>query len=203
MSESSLKKFSKNLKKRLTIIRIWCILRYMRLRIVINLNCMPSQAKNENFLRMKSNMSRTQVVLIVTFLLGLGAICQAQGESIWERETLTNGFWGLNDELADSGIELGFGITNIYQSNIKGGTGTHNRRGRFNGSYDLETWADLQELLGFENGNVYMLVEGGWPDAEGIDAASVGSAFGVNADTGSNKTIKDAVVFGLRAQIML
>jgi len=148
---------------------------------------MPSQAEDENLSQKKPNMSRTQAVLIVTFILGLGAICQAQGESIWERETLTNGFWGLNDELADSGIELGFGITNIYQSNVKGGTGTHNRRGRFNGSYDLEMWADLQKLLGFETGNIYMLVEGGWPDAEGIDAASVGSAFGVNADAVGNQ----------------
>ena len=148
---------------------------------------MPSQAETENLSRNGFNMSGTQAVFIVTFLLGLGAICQAQDESIWERETLTNEFWGLNDELADSGIELGFGITNIYQSNVKGGTSTHNRRGRFNGSYDLEMWADLQKLLGFETGNIYMLVEGGWPDAEGIDAASVGSAFGVNADAVGNQ----------------
>jgi len=134
-------------------------------------------------------MSRTQGVLIVTFLLRLAPICQAENDSIWERETLTNGFWGLNDSLADSGIELGFGINSIYQANVKGGTSTHARRGRHSGSYDLELSADLQKLLGFETGSIYMLVEGGWPDAEGIDGSSVGSAFGVNADTIGNEAI--------------
>lgn len=130
---------------------------------------------------------RTQIVLSVTFLLGLAGICRAEGESLWQRETLTDGFWGLNDQLADSGIEVGFGITNVYQANVKGGTSTHSRRGRHSGSYDLELWADLQKLLGFETGSIYMLVEGGWPDAEGIDGSSVGSAFGVNADAIGNQ----------------
>jgi len=134
-------------------------------------------------------MSRTQAVLIVTFLLGLAPICQAENGSIWERETLTNGFWGLNDQLEDSGIELGFGITSIYQANVKGGTSTHARRGRHSGSYDLELSADLQKLLGFEMASIYMLVEGGWLDAEGIDGSSVGSAFGVNADAIGNEAI--------------
>jgi porin len=132
-------------------------------------------------------MSRTQAVLVVTFLLGLAGLCRAQGESIWEQETLTNGFWGLNDRLANSGIELGFGITSIYQINAHGGAGTNNRRGRHSGSYDLELSADLQKWLGFKTGSIYTLVEGGWPDAEGIDAASVGSAFGVNADAVGNQ----------------
>ncbi len=132
-------------------------------------------------------MSRTQAVLIVTFLLGLAGFCRAEGENIWEQQTLTNGFWGLNDRLADSGIELGFGITSIYQINAHGGASTNQRRGRHSGSYDLELSADLQKLLGFEMGSIYMLVEGGWPDAEGIDAASVSSAFGVNADAIGNQ----------------
>ncbi|MCK4789214.1 MAG: carbohydrate porin [Desulfobacteraceae bacterium] len=134
-------------------------------------------------------MSRTQIVLSITFLLGLAGICRAEGESLWQRETLTDGFWGLNDQLADSGIEVGFGITNVYQANVKGGTSTHSRRGRHSGSYDLELSADLQKLLGFETGSIYMLVEGGWPDAEGIDASSVGSAFGVNADAIGNEAM--------------
>jgi porin len=131
-------------------------------------------------------MGRTKTVLRVAFLLGLAGICQAENDSIWEQNTLTNGFWGLNDQLADSGIEAGFGMTNVYQANVKGGTSTHARRGRHSGSYDLELSADLQKLLGFETGGIYMLVEGGWPDAEGIDALSVGSAFGVNADAIGN-----------------
>ena len=134
-------------------------------------------------------MGRTKTVLRVAFLLGLAGICQAENDSIWEQETLTSGFWGLNDQLADSGIEAGFGMTNVYQTNVKGGTSTHARRGRYSGSYDLELSADLQKLLGFETGSIYLLVEGGWPDAEGIDALSVGSAFGVNADAIGNETM--------------
>jgi len=38
-------------------------------------------------------------------------------QSIWQHETLTNGFWGLNDKLADNGIELALGVTQIYQQN--------------------------------------------------------------------------------------
>ena len=134
-------------------------------------------------------MSRTKTVLSVCFLPGLAGICQAEGNNIWEQETLTNRFWGLNDQLTDDGIELSFSITGIYQANVKGGTSTHARRGRHSGSYDLELSAGLQKLLGFETGSVYMLVEGGWPDAEGIDASSVGSAFGVNADAIGNEAM--------------
>jgi porin len=136
-----------------------------------------------------TSMSKKQIVLSVMFLLGLAGICRAEGENLWQRETLTNGFWGLNDQLADSGIELVFGITNVYQVNTHGGTSTHNHRGRHSGSYDLELSADLQKLLGFETGSIYMLVEGGWPDAEGIDGSSVGSAFGVNADAIGNEAM--------------
>ena len=134
-------------------------------------------------------MSRTKAVLNVIFLLGLAGICRAEGESLWQRETLTDCFWGLNDQLADSGLEVGFGITDVYQTNAKGGTSTHNHRGRHSGSYDLELSADLQKLLGLETGSIYMLVEGAWPDAEGIDGSSVGSAFGVNADAIGNEAM--------------
>lgn len=47
--------------------------------------------------------------------------------------------------MADSGIELGFGITNVYQANVKGGTSTHSHRDRHSGSYDLEMWVDFGE----------------------------------------------------------
>jgi porin len=134
-------------------------------------------------------MNIKQTVLDGVFLLGLAGICGAEGENLWQRETLTYGFWGLNDQLADSGIELGIGISNVYQINTQGGTSTHARRGRHSGSYDLELSADLQKLLGFETGSIYMLIEGGWPDAEGIDASSVGSAFGTNAGAVGNDAI--------------
>ena len=140
---------------------------------------------------MKGIESRISVFLCTVASLTMVGICQGQANEndIWNRDTLTNGFWGLNDQLADEGIELGFGITNVYQANIKGGTSTHARRGRHSGSYDLELSVDLQKLLGFETGGIYMLVEGGWPDAEGIDESSVGSYFGVNADAIGNNAM--------------
>ena len=143
----------------------------------------------------RMNMEKARVLLTLLLLLSLTSILQADStepnvaddpHDIWRQKTLTGGFWGLNDELADKGIEVGFGVTSIYQANVKGGTSTHARRGRHSGSYDLELSADLQKLLGFETGSISMLVEGGWPDAEGIDAGSVGSAFGVNADAIGN-----------------
>jgi len=138
---------------------------------------------------MKAIESGISVFLCTVAFLIMVGICQGQANEndIWNRDTLTNGFWGLNDKLADEGIELGFGITSVYQTNVRGGTGTHARRGRHSGSYDLELSVDLQKLLGFETGSVYLLVEGGWPDAEGIDESSVGSYFGVNADAIGNQ----------------
>lgn len=134
-------------------------------------------------------MKKLSVFLSAVAFLTLEGICQAENDSIRERQTLTNGFWGLNEELADKGIELGFGITNVYQANVKGGTGTHNQKGRYTGSYDLELSADLQKLLGFEKGSLFLHLEGGWPDTEGIDEPSVGSYFGVNADAIGNDNI--------------
>ena len=144
-------------------------------------------------------MNKTNNLLgIVILLVSLG-ICDAQNDSIRERQTLTEGFWGLNNQLADNGIEMGFNVTNIYQAGVRGGVSTHRRAGRYSGSYDLELSADLQKLLGFETGSIYMLVEGGWPDAEGIDAVSVGSAFGVNADAIGNQgpVVKELYYQGL------
>ena len=133
-------------------------------------------------------MNKARVLSGLVFLLVVMGLCSAEhGGDVWNSDTLTDGFWGLNDQLADDGIEIGFGITSIYQADVKGGLSTHNKRGRFNGSYDLEMWLDMRKLLGFETGSVYMLVEGGWPDAEGIDVASLSSAFGVNADAVGNQ----------------
>jgi porin len=124
-------------------------------------------------------------------LLGLIGICQAESEesrkgtffsNICRRETLTDGFFGLNDQLSDSGIELCLGITNIYQQNVHGGISTHRRAGHHSGSYDLELSAGLHKLLGIEGASLFVHAEGGWPKSGGIDEASVGSVFGVNSD---------------------
>ena len=134
-------------------------------------------------------MNRTRVLLSVMMLLSLAGVCYGEHDDIWGRKTLTNGFFGLNDELADSGIELGLSATQIYQQNVRGGISTHRRAGRYSGSYDFELSADLQKLLGFESGSLLLHLEGGWPDTEGIDGVSVGSAFGVSADAIGNRTM--------------
>jgi len=127
--------------------------------------------------------------LCIVILLSFIEICQAKQNSIWERETLTNGFESVNNNLVNSGIEIGFGITSIYQSNVKGGTSTHNRRGRHSGSYDLELTADMQRLLGAKGGILYIHTEGRWSKSGGIDSPSVGSTFGVNADGGARRSM--------------
>lgn len=127
-------------------------------------------------------------------LLILVRVCQAGNEqgqidNIWEGETLTNGFFGLNDELADKGIEVALGVTNIYQQNVRGGISRHRRAGRYTGSYDLELSADLQRLFGVVGASLYMLTEGVWSKSAGIDGPSVGSVFGVNGDARARRSM--------------
>jgi len=117
-------------------------------------------------------MNTTRTLLITVILLVSVRFCQAGNERhggghsshIWNRETLTDGLFGFNDGLADSGMKLGLSATQIYQSNVKGGLSTHSHRGRYSGSYDLELSGDLQRLLGIEGLSFYMLAEGSWPD---------------------------------------
>jgi len=97
--------------------------------------------------------------------------------------------------LTESGIEVELGITSIYQQNAHGGLSTHRQAGRHTGSYDLEISADLERLLGFEGGGLFVHVEGGWPDTAGIDGGSVGSVFGVNADAIGNRTMDVVELF--------
>lgn len=129
--------------------------------------------------------------------------------NIWEREMLTNGFFGFADSLAEEGIEAELGVTSIYQHNVHGGLSTHRRAGRNSGSYDLEVSADLQKLLGFENASCYIHVEGGWPDTGGIDEGSVGSVFGANTDAIGNRAMDivelfyEGAIFGDALNLMI
>ena len=148
-------------------------------------------------------MNKVRILLIATVLLCVVGLCHplkseahsqatdgltafstpvvAGPDDIWQRETLTNGFGGLNDSLADKGIEVALGLTNIYQQNTHGGISTHRRQGRHTGSYDLEISSDLQKLLGVEGGTLYVHTEGSWSRSD-IDATSVGSVFKANID---------------------
>ena len=61
------------------------------------------------------------IIAMVIVVLTFTQVAVAEGD-IWERDTITDGFWGLNDRIADSGLELALGVTNVYQQNISGGT---------------------------------------------------------------------------------
>ena len=142
-------------------------------------------------------MDRTGILLTVVFLPAIVSVSQAEHATskqtdypgIWQQETLTEGFFGLADSLADTGIELQLSATQIYQQNVRGGISTHRRAGRLSGSYDLELSADLEKLLGIEGGSVFMLTEGVWSKSAGIDGPSVGSAFGVNGDARNRRSM--------------
>jgi len=135
-------------------------------------------------------MNKVRILLGLVLLLVIMDVCSAEHVGdVRYSDTLTGGFWGLNDQLADDGIEIGFGITNIYQANVKGGLSTHNKRGRYSGSYDLELTADTQKLFSIEGGSLYVHGEGWWSKSGGIDGPSIGSAFGVNGDAGSRETL--------------
>jgi len=85
--------------------------------------------------------------------------------------------------LADTGpFSFEFGLTNIYQQNMRGGLSTNDGRGRFAGSYDVEMTTDLKRLFGIDNAELFAHIEGFWSKTEGIDSVSVGSFFGVNGD---------------------
>ena len=122
-------------------------------------------------------MKKLRILLSILTLSSSAGICEAE-----------------NGTVAYSGVELTLSTTQIYQQNVRGGISRHRRAGRYTGSYDLEVSADLRKLLGFESGSLFVHIEGGWPDTEGIDGVSVGSAFGVNADAIGNRTM-DVVEF--------
>ncbi|MHC4759398.1 MAG: carbohydrate porin [Planctomycetota bacterium] len=128
-------------------------------------------------------MGKRKFIIIVIFVLSFSIFVKAEEKTsnLWERNSITDGFWGLNNVLEDDGIELGLSLTQIYQQNLKGGLSTHRRQGRHTGSYDLELWADFEKLLGVKGGRLYIHTEGGWSRKD-IDETSVGSFFGVNGD---------------------
>ena len=102
---------------------------------------------------------------------------------------LTDGIVDRSKSLVEKGLEISFSATQIYQQNTHGGISTHRRGGRYAGSYDLEMNADLDKLNGIEDASAYMLVEGSWPQMEGINDGAVGSYFGVNDDAGGARSI--------------
>jgi porin len=132
------------------------------------------------------------VILGVADLVGAGQAGVQNPESphrLWQQEALTGGFWGLNDELGDVGMELALSVTQIYQNNVHGGLSTNRRAGRYSGSYDLELLGDFERLLGVKGSSLYVHAEGVWSKSAGINDNSVGSYFGVNGDARPRRSI--------------
>lgn len=104
-------------------------------------------------------------------------------------------------ELLDDWLDVSGGVTQIYQSNVKGGLSTSRHKGRYTGSYDLEISGDLERGFGAQGLSYYMLIEGSWPHAAGVDEYSVGSYFGVNDDVASNRSV-DVTEFWFEQEMM-
>lgn len=101
-------------------------------------------------------------------------------KSIWGRETLTGNWFGAGDKLEETGLAFKLNLTQVYQQNLRGGLATGRHAGRYQGSYDLEGTLDTEKAFKLPGGEIYALARGGWSD--GLDASSIGSLFGANAD---------------------
>ena len=112
---------------------------------------------------------------------------EEQSCSLFEREILTDGWFGLGEVFSENGLSIGLFLTQIYQQNIHGGLSTHRRSGRYSGSYDLELEFDLETILNLQGAGIYVSAEGSFSD--GIDEPAVGSLFGVNDDAGGYRAL--------------
>jgi porin len=101
--------------------------------------------------------------------------------AVEEPTTLTRNWFGAGEKIAEIGLTIKLSLTQTYQDVARGSVYTHRHSGRYTGSYDLEIEADLEKMAGLKGGSLYILTEGGW--SPGVDPASVGSLFTVNADT--------------------
>ncbi len=139
-------------------------------------------------MRRLSTKTRVPANICVFLVLAATSFCSAKNSpSLTERDTLTNGYGGLADQLADQGIEVSTSVTEIYQEVLDGGTRSDST-GRHSGSYDLELTFDLEHLLGIKHGTLYMHGEGSWPRND-LDSVAVGSGSGINADAAGNRAL--------------
>ena len=139
----------------------------------------------------------TALLLAATVsLLSLGSVCLGGSgdleltwlKSVTERDTLTDNWLGLGERLAEEGVTVSLGLTQIYQINLDGGLATHRHAGRYTGSYDLEGEFNLQEMIGLSGAVVFVHAEGSW--SAGLDDSSIGSVLGgVNDSAGGDRSI--------------
>lgn len=100
------------------------------------------------------------------------------GGSLWERPKLTGDWGGLRDELAEMGITLDVGLTQIHQGNAHGGASTNNAF-RYSGSTDYTLTLDTEKLGLWKGGTILLNAETKWGD--GIQN-KVGSLLPLNFD---------------------
>jgi len=106
-------------------------------------------------------------------------------QSLWTRDTLTNNWFGVGEDLEEKGLSVGLGMTHVYQYNLH--DGLEQGIGAYSGSYDIELEADLERLMGLRGGHLFMLAEGSRGAGDGLDPRGVGSLFGVNDDLGGDR----------------
>ena len=98
----------------------------------------------------------------------------------WERAT---GDWGgARMTLDDHGIELGIGLTTVWQANHRGGLRSR-PGGKLSTSWDIEATLDTEKLGLWPGGSFLIYLEGS--KGIGLDERYVGSLFGVNGDADS------------------
>lgn len=143
------------------------------------------------------NWKKSTATGIACICLGLGtciaadedaSMSQMDRKSLWNRESLTNNWFGTGEYLDENGISLGLGLTQTYQRNVH--DGLESGIGRQSGSYDLELELDMEKLSGLKGGSIFVLGEGSWSGGDGIDSAALGeSIFGVNDDFGGERSL--------------
>ena len=111
---------------------------------------------------------------------------------LFERETATDGWFGIGRALEEHGVSINLGVTQIYQIAVAGPT-THRHSGRYTGSYDFESEFDLETIAGIPGASVFVHVEGGWSD--GLGASSVGSLMDINGDAFGDEVIVVSQLF--------
>ncbi len=121
---------------------------------------------------------------------------ESEGEPFFDllaNERLTGDWWGARTRLEDQGVEIGLGLTTIYQHNARGGARTFNAH-RISGSYDLELTFDFEAMGLWKGGMFYVVAEGSWDDGVS-DLGYVGDLFGVNGDAGGDRAIDQTEIW--------
>jgi len=125
----------------------------------------------------------SRVVGFTVFVVCVAAVANAgQTPARWlDWERATGDWGGARTSLEKRGIELGLGLTAIWQANHRGGLQSK-PEGKFTTSWDAELTLSTDRLGLWQGGTALVYLEG--VKGTGIDERYVGSYFGVNGDAG-------------------